>query len=388
MPESSTFQIPATIVSGAGASRDVGDHARRLGARRALLVTDPFMVNSGVAGTIQERLAQAGVQTAVFDGVQPDPTDDNVAHGSAAMLAVDAELVVAVGGGSAIDAAKMISVSGSNPGPIREFMGYHRIPHAGAPLIAIPTTAGTGSEATRVTVITESATHTKMMILDGKLVPTVAIVDFELTMTMPPALTAHVGVDTLTHGIEAYVSALAGPMTDPYALACVRLVGSNLRRAWADPDDRPAREAMAVAACQGGIAFANSSVCLVHGMSRPLGAMFGIPHGLSNAVLLPTVTAYSIAGASRRYATVARTLGVADTDDADGDACEKLLSGLQALNDDLQVPRLRDLHGLDKGEFEASLAKMATDAVASGSPGRNPVVPAADEIVDLYRRAW
>jgi alcohol dehydrogenase class IV len=388
MSEPSTFQIPATIVSGAGSSRNVGEQARRLGAERALLVTDPFMVTSGVAGAVEDCLVRAGVRTTVFHGVQSDPTDENVADGFAAMRAADAEVVVAVGGGSAIDAAKMISVSGSNPGPIREFMGYHRIPHPGLPLIAIPTTAGTGSEATRVTVITESATHTKLMILDGKLVPTVAIVDFELTMTMPPPLTAHVGVDTLTHGIEAYVSTLAGSMTDPYALACIRLVGAHLRRAWRDPDDRPAREAMAVAACQGGIAFANSSVCLVHGMSRPLGAVFGIPHGLSNAVLLPIVTEYSIAGASSRYGTVARTLGVADAHDSDGDACEKLLSGLQALNDDLQIPRLRDLPGLDQDAFEASLAKMADDALASGSPARNPVVPAASEIVDLYRRAW
>jgi alcohol dehydrogenase class IV len=388
MSEPVTFQIPGTIVSGAGSSRDVGDHARRLGAERALLVTDPFMVSSGVAGAIEDRLVQAGVWTTVFDGVQPDPTDENVARGFAAMRAADAEVVVAVGGGSAIDAAKMISVRGSNPGPIRQFMGYHRIPHAGVPLIAIPTTAGTGSEATRVTVITESATHTKMMILDGKLVPSVAIVDFELTMTMPPALTAHVGVDTLTHGIEAYVSTLSGPMTDPYALACIRLVGANLRRAWRDPDDRPAREAMAIAACQGGVAFANSSVCLVHGMSRPLGATFGIAHGLSNAVLLPTVTEYSITGASIRYATVARTLGIAVADDTDADACKKLLSGLRALNDDLQIPRLRDLPGVKGDAFEASLAKMAEDALASGSPGRNPVVPTADEIVDLYRRAW
>jgi alcohol dehydrogenase class IV len=388
MPEPSTFQIPATIVSGAGASRKVGDHARRIRAERALLVTDPFMMSTGVAGVIQDCLEEAGVRTTVFDGVQPDPTDDIVQHGLAAMRASDAEVVVAVGGGSAIDAAKMISVSASNPGPIREYMGYHRIPNAGVPLIAIPTTAGTGSEATRVTVITESETHTKMMILDGKLVPCAAIVDFELTMTMPPALTAHVGVDTLTHGVEAYVSTLSGPMTDPYALACIRLVGANLRRAWRDPDDRPAREAMAIGACQGGIAFANSSVCLVHGMSRPLGATFGIPHGLSNAVLLPTITEYSIGGASSRYATVARTLGVADADDADSEACKKLLSGLRALGDELQIPRLRDLPGVEKDAFEASLAKMADDALASGSPGRNPVVPSAAEIADLYRRAW
>jgi alcohol dehydrogenase class IV len=388
MSDVSTFQIPATIVTGAGASRTVGDHARRLEADRALLVTDSYMVASGVAGVIQERLERAGVSTTVFDGVQADPTDANVEAGLAALRTAEAQAVVAVGGGSALDAAKMIAVGDANPGSIRDFMGYHRIPNAGLPVIAIPTTAGTGSEATRVTVITESATHTKMMILDGKLVPSVALVDYELTITMPPALTAHVGVDTLTHGIEAYVSALAGPMTDPYALSCVGLVGAHLQRAWADPDSRPAREGMALAACHGGIAFANSSVCLVHGMSRPLGATFGIPHGLSNAVLLPVVTEYSLAGAPSRYATVARMLGLATPADDDRSAGYSLLDGLQQLNDRLQVPRLRELPGVEAERFEASLPKMAEDALASGSPGRNPVVPSAADIVDLYRRAW
>lgn len=388
MTEISAFQVPQTVVTGPGASRSVGDHARSLNAARALIVTDEFMVTSGVATRVHDHLAQAGVETTVFAGVQPDPTDENVEAGLAALQSCQAEVVVAVGGGSAIDAAKMIAISHSNSGPIREFMGYHRIPNPGVPLIAIPTTAGTGSEATRVTVITESATHTKMMILDGKLIPRIALVDFELTMTMPPALTAHVGVDTLTHGVEAYVSSLAGPMTDPYALSCIRLAGANLRRAWRDPDDRQARAAMAVAACQGGVAFANSSVCLVHGMSRPLGATFAVPHGLSNAVLLPTVTEYSLPAAPARYATIARTLGMADIADDDAAAGRKLLDGLEQLNADLQIPRLRDLRGVTESAFEAGLAKMADDALASGSPARNPKVPSAAEIVDLYRRAW
>jgi alcohol dehydrogenase len=237
-------------------------------------------------------------------------------------------------------------------------------------------------------VITDAEQHTKMMILDGKLVPSVALVDYELTMTMPPGLTAHVGIDTLTHGIEAYVSALAGAMTDPYALSCIRLVGGNLRTAWSDPDNRAARAAMALAACQGGIAFANSSVCLVHGMSRPLGAVFGIPHGLSNAVLLPTVTAYSLPGAPARYADIARALGVASSSDSEADAGAQLLEALRRLNDDLEVPRLSELRGVDADRFEAGLEKMAADALASGSPGRNPRVPDASEIVELYRRAW
>src|SRR5581483_7119351 len=247
----------------------------------------------------------------------------------------------------------------------------------GPPVIAIPTTAGTGSEATRVTVITDTARAEKMMILDGHLVPAVAIVDFELTLTMPPALTAHVGLDTLTHGIEAYVSSAAGPLTDVAALSCVRLVADHLERACTAPDDRRARAAMALAACQGGMASSNASVCLVHGMSRPLGAVFHVPHGLSNAVLLPAVTRFSIPGALDRYATIARAMGMAP---------EALPDGLQALADRLGVPRLRDL--VEHDRFEASLPKMAADALASGSPARNPVVPTADQIVELYREAW
>jgi alcohol dehydrogenase class IV len=388
MTDLQSFQVPPTIVVGAGASQDVGVHGQRFGAQRALIVTDPYMVESGVAEQIQSHLESAGLATETFSRVQADPTDQNVADGLAALEEAGAEVVVGVGGGSALDAAKMIAIAKNNPEPLEEFMGYHRIPRPGLPLIAIPTTAGTGSEVTRVTVITDSAKHTKMMILDGKLVPAVALVDFELTITMPQALTAHVGVDTLTHGIEAYVSALANPMTDPYALSCIRLVGANLVRAWNNPEDRDARAAMSLAACHGGMAFANSSVCLVHGMSRPLGAVFGIPHGLSNAVLLPTVTEYSVPGAPTRYATVARTLGVAKITDSDADAGRQLLEALWRLNADLKVPRLGELWSLKQKKFDDSLQKMAEDALASGSPSRNPLVPSADEIVALYRKAW
>jgi alcohol dehydrogenase class IV len=382
------FQSPGVIVTGAGASQSVGEHVARLGGAHALIVTDPFMVQNGTAERVQARIAEAGVRSTVFDGVTPDPTDGDVASGLRALTECGADVVVGLGGGSSLDAAKMIAVCRSNPEPIREFMGYHRIPAAGLPLIAIPTTAGTGSEATRVTVITETATHTKMMILDGKLLPSVALVDFELTMTMPRGLTCHVGIDTLTHGIEAYVSTLAGKMTDPYALSCISLVGRFLERAWRNGEDREAREAMSIAACHGGLAFSNSSVCLVHGMSRPLGAVFGIPHGLSNAVLLPAVVRYSVAGAVGRYATVARTLGFAAVWDDDELASHKLVDGIDALNARLEVPRLRDLRGVTREALEASVEKMAEDALASGSPARNPVVPSVGEIEHLYRSAW
>jgi alcohol dehydrogenase class IV len=282
----------------------------------------------------------------------------------------------------------MIGVLRVNGEPLDRYQGYHRIPRRGVPLIAVPTTAGTGSEATQVTVITDTATETKMMIFDRHLVPEVAIVDPELSASMPPGLTAHVGVDTLTHGIEAYVSRVATPLSDPLALSCVELVGQHLERAWARPDDRAAREGMAIAAFQGGCAFSNASVGLVHGMSRPIGALFHVPHGLSNAVLLPTVVRFSLPGASGRYAVIARALGAASVDDDETRSGELLVEALEELNRRLGVPRLGGLPEVDREHFEDSVEKMARDALASGSPGRNPVVPSQEEIVALYRQAW
>jgi alcohol dehydrogenase class IV len=383
-----TMQLPAQALFGAGVRRQIGAEIKRLGASRALLVTDEFMLSSGPAEEFKGLIEAAGISCAVFADVQPDPTDVNVAAGLEALRAAEADVVVAFGGGSVLDAAKMITVLAANPGPLRAYRGYHQIPAAGIPLIAVPTTAGTGSEATRVAVITDTEHDEKLMILDGHLVPTVAIVDFELSATMPASLTAFVGIDTLTHGIEAYVSALANPLTDAFALSCVQLVGRHLEQAWANPDDIEARAGMAMAAYAGGAAFANASVGLVHGMSRPIGAVFHVPHGLSNAVLLPTVTRFSLTGAGRRYARLARVVGFAAEGDDDATAAARMVAGLEALNQRLEVPRLGDLEQLEEERFVATIAKMAADALASGSPDRNPVVPTEEQIVVLYKEAW
>jgi alcohol dehydrogenase class IV len=384
----STFNIPSTVAFGAGAINELPTHVRRLGARRALVVTDAFFASNGLASQVVSLLTSADIAAQVFSDVQPDPSVQNVLNGLAAYRAFEAEAIVTIGGGSPIDAAKAIAILTTNPEPLSQYMGYHKIANRGAPLVAIPTTAGTGSEVTKVSVITDTERDVKMMMLDVNLLPNVAIVDYELTMSMPPGLTAHVGVDTLTHGIEAYVSRKASAMTDPIALSCIRLVANHLTTAWAEPGNRLAREAMALAACQGGMAFANSSVCLVHGMSRPIGAIFHVPHGLSNAVLLPTVTRYSLVGAAQRYATVARVMGYASDSDSDAAAGEKLVAGLEELNTRLEVPRLRDCRGVDRQRFEQYVEKMAQDALASGSPNNNPTVPTAEEIVKLYHEAW
>jgi len=384
----SRFEIPGRVIIGGGARREVADQVRRLKAGRVLLVTDRGMQQLGTAGQIERLLVEAGIEVTVFDGLQPDPTDRNVLDGLAMLKRHDCQAVVALGGGSPIDAAKAISILAANPQPLRQYMGYYKVPAAGVPLIAIPTTAGTGSEATKVAVITDTENDVKMMLLDPYLLPSVALVDYELTISMPRGLTAAVGVDTLTHGIEAYVSRKASGMTDPLALSCIGLVAQHLRAAFHEPNNEAAREGMMLAACQGGIAFANSSVCLVHGMSRPIGALFHVPHGLSNAVLLPTVTRFSLSHATARYATIAGIMGLAGDNAPEAVAAAALVDGLERLNAELHVPRLRDCCGVASERFDSLLEKMARDALASGSPQNNPRVPTAEEIVGLYKQAW
>jgi len=357
-------------------------------AGRALIVVDPFFESADFVGEIRSTLSTKGIASEVFSDFQPDPTDLNVLAGAARFTTFGADSILAIGGGSALDVAKMIGVSAANPGPISQFQGYHRVADAGPPLIAVPTTAGTGSEATKVAVVTDTTRNVKMMILDAKLMPTAAVVDYELTFSMPKPLTAHVGVDALTHGIEAYVSRKANSLTDPVALSSITKIHANLYNAWSDAGNEKAREAMSLAALQGGLAFTNSSVCLVHGMSRPLGLVFRLPHGLSNSVLLPTVTRFSWPGAKVRYAEIARAIQLVSEKTSDEAACEALAGWLDQLNSDLRVPRLRECCGGDMDRFRLTLAKMAADALESGSPQNNPVVPEATQIMELFELAW
>lgn len=383
-----SFHSPSTLVIGGGARREAAAQLERLGLRRPLLVTDAGVVRLGAVAELSEQLTAAGRAPSVYADVHPDPTDRDVARGLARYLADGCDGLIALGGGSPIDTAKAISALVANEGPLARYAGYHLIPRPGPPLIAIPTTAGTGSEVTKVTVITDTSRDVKMMILSAQLVPTVALVDFELTLSMPRPLTAAVGIDTLTHGIEAYVSRKAFGHTDALALSCVELCGRHLQAAFAEPDNREAREGMMLAACQGGLAFANASVCLVHGMSRPIGAIFHVPHGLSNAILLPAVTRFSWSAAATRYARIARILKFASTDESDDVAARKLADGLAQWNRDLELPAIARCPGLNRDAYYDAIPRMAQAALASGSPQNNPRVPTGEEIERLYDEAW
>ncbi|NRA40556.1 MAG: iron-containing alcohol dehydrogenase, partial [Planctomycetes bacterium] len=363
-------------------------HINKLNAKRVLLLCDPGVIQLGFHQDVFDSLQAAHYELAVFDGIQPDPTDKNIIAGVQAVHDHQAEVIIAVGGGSVMDAAKVIALAAVHGVNLAPWMGIENVPGAGLPLVCIPTTAGTGSEATKVAVITDTERNIKMMMLSQYLLPQISIVDFELSMSMPPALTAAVGVDTLTHGLEAYVSRKANALTDPIALSCIQLSAKFLKRAWTDGSDREAREAMQLAACQGGMAFANSSVALVHGMSRPIGAYFHLPHGLSNAVLLPTITQWSLSAASERYAHVARLISCAESNDSDIIAGEKLVDYLFQLNYSLEIPRLGESIDQEKEDYDRLITTMATDAIASGSPGNNPRIPEVAEVESLYNQAW
>ncbi len=378
---------PRLLSIGGGALGELPGLLARLGLARPLIVTDPYIAGCGILDRVTALLDGAQIPWSAFSDTVPDPTTEAIAAGVARLQAGDYDSLVAVGGGSSIDTAKGMSVLYANGGQMRDYKVPNEIPLMGPPIVAIPTTAGTGSEVTRFTVVSDTETDEKMLIAGLACCPTAAIVDYELTLTMPLRLTADTGIDSLTHAIEAYVSRRANPYTDGLAKNAMGLIARNIRAACAQPDNRAAREAMMLGATTAGMAFSNASVALVHGMSRPIGAFFHVPHGLSNAMLLPAITAFSAPAALERYADCARAMGVAEEGEGSQSAVARLLDELRALNAELKVPSPR-AYGIDRARYDELLSVMAGQAIASGSPANNPRVPTNDEIVDLYRRVY
>jgi alcohol dehydrogenase class IV len=381
------FASPRLLLVAAGAVRQIADVLAKFGLSRPLVVTDPFMVSSGHLRNCLDPLAEAGLAVAVFSDTVADPTDTVIEAGVAELNKGEFDCLIGFGGGSPIDTAKAMAILAAGGGKMRDYKVPFAADKGALPVIAIPTTAGTGSECTRFTVITDTERDEKMLIAGLGALPLAALVDYELTYSVPPRTTADTGVDSLTHALEAYVSKRANPVSDALALSAMSLIGANIRVAYAEPRNAAAREAMMLGATEAGLAFSNSSVALVHGMSRPIGAHFHVPHGLSNAMLLPAITRFSVSGAEARYAEAARRIGFAASTDGDGTAAAKLVTGLEKLNRDLSVPTPAD-YGIDEGAWTGKMTLMAEQALASGSPANNPRVPTAEQIVGLYREVW
>jgi alcohol dehydrogenase class IV len=381
------IKIPPILRIGGGSFAEVAPLLARLQCQRPLIVTDPFLMKSQLAERLEAQIRAAGLRCEIFHDTVADPTTAVVEEGVRVFAKGGHDSLVSLGGGSPIDTAKAIGMLAANGGKVRDYKVPRPIPAGGPAHIAIPTTAGTGSEVTRFTVITDAETGEKMLLAGDSLLPSAAVVDYELTLTMPARLTADTGTDSLTHAIEAFVSRKANPFSDGLALSAMKTIWRELPTSVRDPGNLQAREAMMLAATQAGIAFSNSSVGLVHGMSRPLGAHFHIPHGMSNAMLLPPVTAFSVEAALDRYAECARTMGVAQAHDTDPSAVYQLIRGLYKRNAELQVPSPKQF-GVAEERYMELIPTMAVQALASGSPQNNPRIPTAGEIEKIYRESW
>lgn len=382
-----TIFLPRAMHIGAKASQDLPSAMAEMGFSAPAILTDAFLAENGALKGLLKTLSEAGIEARAYSNVVPDPTVVSVDAAVAFVKQGAHDCIIGFGGGSSIDTAKAAAVLTAKGGTMRALKAPHQENEPGLPIIAIPTTAGSGSEATRFTIITDEANDEKMLCAGLAYLPILAIVDYELTLTKPLRLTADTGIDALTHAIEAYVSRRANPFSDSMALAAMTAIWPNLRRVCEEPGNHAAREAMTLGSLQAGIAFSNASVALVHGMSRPIGAHFQVAHGLSNAMLLPVITAWSAPAALPRYATCARAMGISGAGDSDEAAVTKLVDALHDVNRHLSVPTPKS-YGIDQARWNDLLPMMAEQALASNSPSNNPRVPDAATIQDLYREAW
>ena len=382
-----TFRIPRIVITGSGASEQVGEESSKLKVKKGLIVTDQVLVRLGVLDGIKQALQRSKLPFAIFDSVGTEPTVEFVREGLKTYQENGCDFLLAVGGGSPIDTAKAIAVMVTNSGSIEDYQGLGKILKKGSPVIAIPTTAGTGSEVTPFTIITDTRRDVKMLIGSPFLMPEIAIVDPSLTLSMPQGITATTGIDALTHAIEAYVSVKAQPMSDIFCLSAIELISGNLKHAWTNGNDTEAREKTMLGALQAGIAFSNSSVALVHGMARPIGAYFHVPHGASNAALLGVVMEFSLTGNPTRYAHIAKAMGEDISGLTDLAAAQLGAKAVKKLIKDIKVPSLREL-GVAKEKLDKLAPQMTEDAIASGSPANNPRQATKEEIIELYKLAY
>lgn len=378
------FFAPQRTKFGSGVVAEIGEEVRRLGGARVLVVTDPGLVESGIAERLVGIAGKRAELVEVFDGVVANPMDEDCARGATLASDMKADLIIGLGGGSSMDTAKAIAVIITHGGQPSDYFGADTLRKPIAPLVCVPTTAGTGSEVTPFAVITDSKTRVKMNILDPGVVPTSSFIDPELTVSMPAGLTASTGMDALTHAVEAYTCKLANPLTDALALKAVRIIAGSLRRAVANGSDLEARKEMALGSLIAGFAFGNADVGGVHCMAEAIGGFYDTPHGVANSVFLPLVTEFNVPSDPRKHAHVAVALGVDTTDMDDAEASAAGVAAVRQLAADLHIPKFSELKGVKESDF-GTLAKLAAANVSAESNAR---VAGEAEYRELFSKAW
>ncbi len=378
-----SYLNPRLALMGAGCVNEIGTQAKELGGTKALIVSGTSKHGLSLAKQMAELLKVAGIGSEIFAGAEPNPTDTSVMEGANLYEKSGCDMIVAVGGGSPMDCAKGIGIVAGNGGVINDYEGIGKVKKDLPPLITVNTTAGTASEMTNFSIITDTNRHVKMAIVDARLTPSVAINDPELMLSMPPALTAATGMDALTHAVEAYVSTLATPTTDAAAIKAIELVSNYLRRAVAHGDDLSVRDMMAHAEYLAGIAFNNASLGYVHAMAHQLGGFYDLPHGVCNAILLPYVEMYNKSACPERFADIAKAMG----EDVEGlsaeEAADKAIEAIRKLAKDVGIPSgLKEL-----GAKEEDLEVLAESAMKDVCHLTNPREFKKEEVVEIYRKA-
>lgn len=381
----SHFVIPNHTVVGTNVLGEAAPLLKKMG-NKAFIVTGRHVAVSDMMKQLTALLDENGIDCVIFDGITGEPTDTMIENGVEMLKSSGCDFIIGIGGGSPLDSAKAIAAMTVNEGSIADYNGKE-ITGEILPLAAIPTTAGTGSEATKFTVITDSEKGIKMLLKGDVLVPKLAIVDSSFTVGAPKSVTSATGLDALTHAVEAYTSRKAFSMTDTLAVSAVKRIMKYLPIAYREPDNSLAREQMSIAALEAGICINNSSVTIVHGMSRPIGALFHVPHGMSNAMLLKECLSFAVSGAYEKFANLGRETGVASDSDSDKTAAEKFIDSLQSICDVCEIPTLEQ-YGIDRDEYYSKISKMATDAVASGSPANTVKEVTVDDCIEIYKKLY
>lgn len=379
------FQMPATIYTGKGAYSNLETEVKKRKVKKTFLVTDKGLMSTGLPLKVKATLEGLGVEVFLYDEAEPEPSMDNLEKAVSILRGNHCDFVVGIGGGSAMDVAKASAVLAVNPGEIRDYVGVDLIPAPGLPCIVLPTTAGTGSEVTKITIFLDKSDGVKKGIVSEHILPKVAIVDPSLTLSLPPAMTAATGMDALTHAIEAYTSPKATPHTDMYALEAIRLISKNIRRAYAYGADESARYWMSLGSLYAGIAFANAGVGAVHALAYPLGGRYHVGHGIANAMLLPFVMEFNFVGEVEKFARVAELLGVCRQGKSDREAA---IMGVQAVKDmstDVGITlQLRTLGVREEDIDSLAEAAILIDRLLANNPRKVTV----DDIKTIYRNAY
>jgi len=380
----STFHVPTQIISGPGSFDEIPGECARRGVKKLLLVTDPGMNGTGLPEVAAGKLLDAGLEVAVFDAVQSDPSIANARDVAARIVEYGAQAVMGFGGGSPIDAAKSGALLATHKGELKDYAGVGKVPGPMLPVIAVPTTAGTGSEVTIFAVMSDPDNDQKFTISSPFIAPTLAVLEPKFTVGLPPALTAATGMDALTHAVEAVGSNIAQSSTDALATKAAGMIFDALPKAVWNGTCLKARGTMIEAACIAGMAFNNTYLGLCHAIASPLGGIFHVPHGLANAVMLRYVMEYNAPSAFPQYAAMAVSCGLAAPGDHPRDAARKLIEAVERLCRDINVPaRLRDV-----GATEDKLHLVAEDALKSVQLRFSPRPATVQQIHELLKLAF